>query len=144
MESRIEVAASAMGSESGWAALDLRDASVGTRVIPRADEFDGAVAMVTLGGLMAAHHLERVDVLKLDCEGAEFDILLGAPTDLLERVELVIGEYHRFGGRDPKALRDRLEAAGYSFSSEPHPREPLLGLFTAVRQAKGERADSSA
>jgi FkbM family methyltransferase len=62
---------------------------------------------LTLGELMAEHGLERIDVLKLDCEGSEFSIL--GRTTVLDRIGLIVGEYHgreafqklvveRFGG----------------------------------------------
>ena len=135
LESRIDVVPVAVGGEPGWAALELHGASVGTRVIPVAAERIGSVALVSLGELIANTNLEHIGVLKLDCEGAEFDILLGAPNGVLDRVTRVIGEYHRFNGRDPDALRSRLEAGGFAYSAEPHPREPLLGKFTAWRRA---------
>jgi FkbM family methyltransferase len=51
------------------------------------------------------------DLLKLDCEGAEFDALLGADDDTLRRAQRIILEYHRIGG-SPEVIVDRLEAAG--------------------------------
>jgi FkbM family methyltransferase len=51
------------------------------------------------------------DLLKLDCEGAEFEALLGADDETLGRVRRVILEFHRFAG-SPEVIVDRLEAAG--------------------------------
>lgn len=42
--------------------------------------------------------LERIDVIKVDTEGAEYDILTAVPAAVLERVRLVTGELH--GNRD--------------------------------------------
>lgn len=51
------------------------------------------------------------DLLKLDCEGAEFEALLGADDDTLRRAQRLILEFHRFAG-SPEAIVDRLETAG--------------------------------
>jgi len=46
---------------------------------------------VTLDTLMREHHLPRVDLLKLDCEGCELSILEYAD---LSAVQHIVGEYH--------------------------------------------------
>lgn len=51
------------------------------------------------------------DLLKLDCEGAEFEALLGADDAILRRAQRIILEFHRFAG-SPDAIVERLEAAG--------------------------------
>ncbi len=47
---------------------------------------------LTLEQLMEEQGLERIDVLKLDCEGSEFSILRG--TTMRERIGIIVGEYH--------------------------------------------------
>lgn len=51
------------------------------------------------------------DLLKLDCEGAEFEGLLRADDETLRRAQRIILEFHRVFG-SPEALVERLEAAG--------------------------------
>jgi hypothetical protein len=51
------------------------------------------------------------DLLKLDCEGAEFDALLSADDETLRRAQRIILEFHRIVG-SPDVIVDRLEAAG--------------------------------
>ena len=55
------------------------------------------------------------DLLKLDCEGAEFEALLGADDDTLRRAQRIILEFHRIAG-SPEVLVERLEAAGMEVS----------------------------
>jgi hypothetical protein len=47
---------------------------------------------VTLEQIIAEHHLDRIDVLKLDCEGSEFSILEN--TTSLDSIGAIVGEYH--------------------------------------------------
>lgn len=51
------------------------------------------------------------DLLKLDCEGAEFESVLHADDDTLRRAQRIILEFHRIAG-SPDVIVDRLEAAG--------------------------------
>jgi FkbM family methyltransferase len=50
------------------------------------------VKTLTLEDLMRDHALDRIDILKLDCEGSEYSILGKSPS--LERIGLIVGEYH--------------------------------------------------
>lgn len=55
------------------------------------------------------------DLLKLDCEGAEFDALLRADDEVLRRARRIILEFHRIAG-SPDVLVDRLGASGMEVS----------------------------
>lgn len=92
-------------------------ASGGSRVVPIAamrpdHEYDQYIprrvplATTTIEALVDEHvrpidPAGRVDVLKIDAEGAEHGILCGIPADVARRVDVILGEYH--GGFD--ALR---------------------------------------
>jgi len=80
----------------------------------------------------------RVRFLKLDCEGAEFAILL--TSRLLDRIDEIAGEYHLWPypagyeglpGPSVEALKDALESAG--FAARIDQRASQLGLFWARR-----------
>src|SRR5579872_6407506 len=51
------------------------------------------VRLTTLSRLMQEQGISHIDVLKLDCEGAEWDILPGAE-DVLEKVRQICMEFH--------------------------------------------------
>lgn len=56
--------------------------------------------------------LERVDFLKMDCEGAEYEILMQAGQETLGKVAKIAMEWH--GGREQfDGLRDFLKLAGF-------------------------------
>ncbi len=45
------------------------------------------VPAVSLADVFARCQIERCDLLKLDCEGAEYDILFNAPDGILQRIK---------------------------------------------------------
>jgi FkbM family methyltransferase len=58
------------------------------------------VPSVTLEQVFEQYHIDRLPLLKIDCEGAEFEIL-GKANGLLKRVDHLRGEFHRaFGDAD--------------------------------------------
>src|SRR5688572_25562845 len=70
----------------------------------------------TLADIFRDHGIDRCDLLKLDCEGAEYRILYSAPRDVLDRIDHIILEYHHFSqeeGANPSALRTFLEGRGF-------------------------------
>jgi FkbM family methyltransferase len=65
-----------------------------TGAVAIADE--GFVAVNTLTLQHAFQFMEKIDLLKLDCEGGEYEILNYAATHgLLEKIQTIRGEYHK-------------------------------------------------
>lgn len=71
------------------------------------------------------------DLLKLDCEGAEFDLLTSTPADTLRRARRIACEVHSWHG-DPSTLQGRLQYLGYEVHSIPKP-DGLSLLFAHRR-----------
>lgn len=78
------------------------------------------VETVTLEDVINENHLEKVDLLKLDCEGSEYSILYGASDTTLEKVKALTIETHL--GKGEKENRDDLvsyiEQKGFSTKVE--------------------------
>jgi len=74
-----------------------------------------AVEAVSLPDIIASHQLEQVDLLKLDCEGAEYEVLYQCPEHALQRVKLIAMETHNGAklNENTKALCAFLEEKGF-------------------------------
>jgi FkbM family methyltransferase len=53
------------------------------------------VPCVTLQDVMDQNNIRKCDLLKMDCEGAEYDILYNCPPDYLRRIDQIAMEVHR-------------------------------------------------
>ncbi len=70
-----------------------------------------------MADIFDTHHLETCDLLKLDCEGAEFEILYGAPASCLARINEIRLEYQvdpRKSGYDTDSLLAFMEEHGFA------------------------------
>jgi hypothetical protein len=70
---------------------------------------------ITLAELLDTHQLDSVDLLKVDCEGAEYDILPNTPDEVFDRVENIAFEYHEVDGYEARLeqVLDQLSSVGY-------------------------------
>lgn len=79
---------------------------------------------------------EDIDLLKLDCEGGEYPILLGASDSALQRVRRVALEYHPATGHSLAELQVRLVAAGFRQTLHRPIRAGLgIAIFDRARAA---------
>lgn len=81
------------------------------------------------------------DFLKIDCEGAEYDILFGAGAESLRNVRRIAMEYHEgvtAYGRDD--LVRFLEESGFRVRTRPNPAHRKIGFLFASRDEGTQRA----
>ncbi len=97
------------------------------------------VQTTTLADIFAEHGIDHCDLLKLDCEGAEYEILYGSPRDLLTRIRRICMEYHSVaannGSWNGEALVSYLRTVGHQAVIYPSPGRPERGIIlSALRQ----------
>jgi len=81
--------------------------------------------------------IDRVDLMKMDCEGAEYEILFGVSERTLARIDRLIMEYHDVGeGRNHHALVAFLVKSGFVVRRVENLVHPNLGYLYAARQPK--------
>lgn len=101
------------------------------------------VPTLSLADLLAQQTLQTIDFLKLDCEGAEYPILLESPVEVLTRIKVISMEFHDLQkeGYQPQQLIRHLESTGfdirqYSFSPTYGTKASNYGKIVAVRAGK--------
>jgi FkbM family methyltransferase len=96
------------------------------------------VGAVTLEDVFREHSIERCDLLKLDCEGAEYEILRAVPRELWDRIARVAMEYHPARAEDPlgsgEALARYLDDLGYRTELRPSKHHSGKGLLFSERR----------
>jgi FkbM family methyltransferase len=92
------------------------------------------VPSITLSRAFEATGLGNCNLMKIDCEGAEYEILFGTPPAVLDRIERIIMEYHdnvtKYTHTDLVAfLRDQ----GFAVKTYPNDVHDYLGYLYASR-----------
>lgn len=79
------------------------------------------IECITLADAFARFAIERCGFLKLDCEGAEYEILLATPPQILARIDRLALEYHDWiTDHRHGELRALFEANGFVVTTRDH------------------------
>jgi FkbM family methyltransferase len=92
-----------------------------------------SVRCMTLAEILARPELERVDLLKMDCEGAEYEILFGAAPETFAQIREIRMEYHDLGpGLQGSDIATLLSRRGY-LVERPKENQDGSGILWAKR-----------
>lgn len=95
------------------------------------------VPCITLDQLFEEHEINRCDLLKIDVEGAEYDILGAANDQTFSRIDRIYGEYHHPLPGDPvrniESLSALLRKQAFRVEIIPNKKAKDYGLFFAVK-----------
>lgn len=94
------------------------------------------IRTTTLRQLFSKNNITACDFLKIDCEGAEYDILLKSPDSILKKVRVFSVEYHDHLTKPNlhPLLVKRLRMLGYKTTVKKHPLENSIGIIYASKQ----------
>jgi FkbM family methyltransferase len=87
---------------------------------------------VTIEQIMEQQGWATLDLLKLDCEGAEVDILFNCSEETLKVCRRIVGEFHAGPDAFLNGIGSRLQSLGFTVSAELNPA--AHATFLAVNQ----------
>jgi FkbM family methyltransferase len=92
------------------------------------------VSGLSLDDAFRAAQVDRCHLLKVDCEGGEYDLFFGASKETLARIGCISMEYHDCVTQYSHAdLKTFLEQRGFSVRLRQNPVHSRLGFLTAIR-----------
>lgn len=93
------------------------------------------IKLVTLGRIFSENNIKECDLLKMDCEGAEYDVLKSTPSSIFGLIKNIIIEFHEgYTGRKKEEVIETLKQNGYRIRIKPHAVESDIGLIYATRK----------
>lgn len=94
----------------------------------------------SLASILDEMRLDRVNLMKIDCEGGEYDIINSTSDDVLSRIDRICMEFHEIHeSHDYRQLVDRLKNAGFKTAVErPWFERTFLqtGTIWAIRRGR--------
>ncbi len=92
------------------------------------------VASLSMASLFQITGITQCDLMKLDCEGAEYEILFKTPQEILERIDRIVMEYHdNLVEYTHEDMARFLREAGYQVAIYPNVVHHYLGYISAIR-----------
>lgn len=96
------------------------------------------VETISLKEIFEKNRISKCDLLKMDCEGCEYNVLYGTPKDILEKIKIITIECHPEG--DKKELKKYLEQSGF-ITEFDWLINPIIGRALDVPLLKAWRAN---
>ena len=128
----VEFHAAAVGANNGTRRLQVSDSWI-LHSLANKDSSDGIeVDCVSLDSALA--DIESCDLLKLDCEGGEYEILYSASPSAIAKIRRIVCEYNVLDGHDRngKGLSDFLSRTGFRIDGLTE-LDPTSGFLCARR-----------
>jgi len=95
------------------------------------------IRALSLADALSTNHIAHLDLLKLDCEGAEYPILLQADPLIFHRIDRIVMEVHdNAHSHYHNELIELLHSQGYHTCLNPNPVHPHLGYLYAEKNKK--------
>lgn len=115
-EKRIKCFNQAIAAERGKRQLYLNDANTGCHSIIQKTGKSYQVETIKLDDVFALNDLQEIDFLKLDCEGAEYDIITKSLQPTLYKIKQISMEFHA-DILDKWQLEEMVRWIGYRYDS---------------------------
>lgn len=137
--SNVQAFPKAVWSQTGFLAIDTSIGEPGQHISRSAETSSSTVKnpivpSVSLSDAFVRLGTERCDLMKLDCEGAEYPILFNAPETILDRIERMVMEYHdNVSGYTHRDLVQFLTDKGFDVNIHPNSVHNYLGYLYAYR-----------
>lgn len=92
------------------------------------------VFATTLTKIFGQNRLNAVSLVKMDCEGAEFEIIKNLPEDLFNKIAVFYVEYHNYGtDTDPKVLVEIFKRNGFKTEIRQSFYDKRMGFILSKR-----------
>lgn len=131
------VGGSGAGGAYGSRTLYLSEDSHNHSLITPGSETQNKTQIVqttSLQQIFEKYHLEKVSLVKMDCEGAEFEILENLPVGVAQKINVFYVEYHEYKeGMKGVHLADNLKKFGFKVDIRPSHYDRRMGFIFARR-----------
>jgi len=128
----IKMVQAGCSSESGSIKISTEDQSNIESVIRKSKEGED-IPLISLEDIIEKYQIPKDSILKIDCEGCEYDIIENADDKTLLHFSQIQLEYHS----GCKSLKRKFESIGYQVKfTEPHATDVINTFFSNFRKSR--------
>ncbi len=131
---RVQVRPWALAATGGPRRLRPAVDSAATALVDGSAGGDVEVEAVTLADAIAWSGFPRIDVVKMDVEGAEHEVFTAISAETLNLVDFWIVEHHPAAGTNQETIAQALKSAGFEVATIP---KPLGQTLLMARRLEG-------
>ena len=126
----IKMVQAGCSSESGSIKISTEDQSNIESVIRKSEEGED-IPLISLKDIIEKYEIPKDSILKIDCEGCEYDIIENADDKTLLHFSQIQLEYHS----GYKSLKTKFESIGYEvIFTQPHATDVINTFFSNFRK----------
>jgi len=94
-----------------------------------------SVDCVNLETILRTNNIDRCALLKIDTEGAEYDMLYNADKELFTKIYRISIEYHNDKKNNGSQLESYLQELDYKTVRQTTKRNPNIGYIYAIKKS---------
>jgi len=117
LEGRVVVSNSGVDKEGGEKVFHINKREYAHSLLPFAgkDEEAGQIRIhcITIAEIIMKEKISKIDILKLDIEGSEYEVLFGLPDECYQKIKNIVLEIHDHPVFSREKLIDFLTSKGY-------------------------------
>lgn len=127
----------AVAAKNGNAVLyhDLQTGNWGHSITKQLSSSSENISTISLQHFIEQENLQKINFIKFNCEGAEFEILMNTPQEYLQRINTMLILYHEelVNGFTYKELAEHLRKAGFRVHHRNRDKGTRSGWLVAYR-----------
>lgn len=135
-KSKIELYNFAVGNKNEKVLINQGKSSLTSSTYGVVEDFEISyeIESINLTDFLFFHQINKVDFLKVDCEGSEYDIFESIPDDIFSNIKKVHVEYHYNDGIKVMKIIDKLNRNDFEwrFDSDSNERS-IIGMIYAKK-----------
>lgn len=115
----VKIVPKAIGTENGKIKFYADENSLISSIYPTESNVEYEVDSITFNTFLQENGIEKIDLFKMDIEGAEFPIIRSFGKEEFDKVDAFLIEYHEWNGGTKNELIEKLQENGYSIQEVP-------------------------
>lgn len=118
---KIELFNFAVGGNNGKVVFKQGKSSLTSSTYGDVEDFETSyeVDVIKLTDFLFFHKIDKIDFLKVDCEGSEYEIFDSIPDDIFSNIKKIHVEFHYNDGIKVLSLIDKLDRNNFEWTFDP-------------------------